>query len=81
MGDLGEELKKIDSLKTFKLIILNFVRPSENSVCEIHDINGLKLLTRLRLNFSHLNEPKFRHNFDDTTNPMCSSGKEPEPTL
>ena len=24
---------------------------------------------------------KFRHNFHDTINPMCSSGKEPETTL
>ena len=47
----------------------------------VHDINGLKLLTRLRLNFSHLNEYKFRHNFNDTINPMCSCGKEPETTL
>ena len=33
---------------------------------------GLKLLTRLRLNLSHLREHKFRHNFQDTLNPLCS---------
>ena len=33
------------------------------------------------MNFSHLNEHKFRHNFNDTINPMCSCGKEPETTL
>ena len=33
------------------------------------------------MNFSHLNEHKFRHNFHDTINPMCSCGKEPETTL
>ena len=38
----------------------------------MHDISAHKLLTRLRLNFSHLNEHKFRHNFKDTINPMCS---------
>ena len=43
-------------------------------------ISGFKLLTRLRLNFSHLNEHKFRHNFKDTINPMCSCGFEPETT-
>ena len=80
-GNLSEELRNIDSIKTFKLSILNFVRPRENSVFAVHDINGLKLLTRLRLNFSHLNEHKFRHNFNDTINPMCSCGKEPETTL
>ena len=33
------------------------------------------------MDFSHLNEHKFRHNFNDTINPMCSCGKEPETTL
>ena len=51
----------------------------------LYDLTGLqyqhfKLLTRLRLNFSHLNEHKFRHNFKDTINPMCSCGFEPETT-
>ena len=77
--NLSEELRKIDSIKTFRLSILNFVRSKENFVLAVHDINGLKLLTRLRLNFSHLNEHKFRHNFNDTINSMCV--KEPETTL
>ena len=38
----------------------------------IFDPTGLKFLTRLRLNFSHLREHKFRHNFQDTLNPLCS---------
>ena len=58
-GNLSEELRNIDSIETLKLSILNFVRPRENSVFAVHDSNGLKLLTRLRLNFSHLNEHKF----------------------
>ena len=32
------------------------------------------MLTHLRLNFSHLNEHKFRHNFNDTINSMCNCG-------
>ena len=80
-GNLSEELRNINSINTFKTSILNFVRPTENSVFQVHDINGVKLLTRLRLDFSHLNEHKFRHNFNDTINPMCSCGKEPETTL
>ena len=39
-----------------------------------HDIKDIKLLTRLRLDFSHLNE-------HDIINPMCSCSKEPEATL
>ena len=80
-GNLSEELRNINSINTFKTSILNFVRPRENSVFEVHDINGVKLLTRLRLNFSHLNEHKFRQKFYDTINPMCSCGKEPGTTL
>ena len=80
-GNLSGELRNIDSIKKFKLSILNFVRPRENSVFAVHDINDLKLLTRSRLNFSHLNEHKFRHNFNDTIIPMSSCRKEPETTL
>ena len=35
----------------------------------------------LRLNFSHLNEHKFRHGFRDTVDPMCQCGLETEITL
>ena len=38
----------------------------------------LKLLSRLRLQFSHLNEHKFRHSFNDTVNPRCPCGTEVE---
>ena len=47
-GNLSKELGNIESTETFKVSILNFVRPRENSVFAVHDINGLKLLTRLR---------------------------------
>ena len=32
-GNLSEELRKIDSINTFKLSILNFVRPRKNCFC------------------------------------------------
>ena len=34
--------------------------------------NGLKLITRLRLDLSHLRFHKFKHNFQDTLNPICN---------
>ena len=61
--------------------ILSFIRPKENSIFKIHDINGIMLLNRLRLHFSHLNEQKFRHNFRVTTDPTYSCDREPETTL
>ena len=50
---LSEELRNINSIKTIKPHILNFLRPRENSVFEIQDIKVVKLLVRLRLDFSH----------------------------
>ena len=41
---------------------------------------GIKFLTRLRLGFSHLNEHKFKHNFHDCLNPLCSCSLEVEST-
>ena len=58
-----------------------FCQAKRNSVFEVNDLNSVKLLTRLKLDFSHLNEHKFRNTFHDTINPMCSCGKEPETTL
>ena len=77
---LSDEIRSIESSNQFKKTILDFIRPKENSIYAIHDISGLKLLTRLRLNFNLLNEHKFRHNFKVTINPMCSCGFEPETT-
>ena len=34
----------------------------------------LKLLRRFRLGLSHLRDHKFKHNFLDTINPLCSCG-------
>ena len=50
------------------------MKVEENSTFSVTDPLGLKLLTRLRSNFSHLNERKFRHDIRDTVNPMCSCG-------
>ena len=55
-------------------------KKKENSIFSIYDPLGVKLLTRLRLQFSHLNEHKFRHGFGDTINAMCACGSEVETT-
>ena len=45
----------------------------------IHHLRaGVKLLVRLRFGFSHLHEHKFRQNFHDTLNLLCSCSLEPE---
>ena len=58
--------------------LLNFIRPAEKSVFNIFDAQGSKLLNRLWLGFSHLREHKFRHNFADTVNTLCSCALETE---
>ena len=53
---------------------MGFIRPSPNSIFDIYNPYGIKLLTRLRLGLSHLNEHKFKHGFNDTINPICICG-------
>ena len=79
---------KVDPVKrscqpyeSFRKALRNVVRPSENKISKIHDQVGIKLLTRLRLGLSHLREHKFRHNFEETLNPLCSYSIEAETTL
>ena len=50
----------------------------ENSLFSIHNPFGVKILTRLRLQLSHLNERKFRHDFENTISPMCPFNTEIE---
>ena len=52
------------------------------SECFINaNVYGVKLPSRLRLNFSHLNKRKVRHGFKDGTNCMCDCGSATETTL
>ena len=46
----------------------------ERSLFAIHDPVGVKLLSRLRLKFSHLNEHEFRHKFKYAPSPMFFQG-------
>ena len=36
------------------------IKSNERSLFSVHDPEGVKLLSRLNFNFSHLNEHKFR---------------------
>ena len=60
---LDRDIRNGDSLYVFKLSLLKSIRPVVNSVLEINNPYGLKLLTRLRFGLSHLHYHKFRHNF------------------
>ena len=60
--------------------LLNIIRPVSNPVYNIQNYIGLKLLTRLRLGLSHLNEHRFNHNFQSCISPLCTCILEVEST-
>ena len=69
------------SYESFRKALLNFIRPSENKIFNIHDQVDIKLRTRLRLELSHLREHKYPHNFGDTFNLLCYCSIETETKL
>ena len=77
---LDLNIRNSESIEVFKRKLLSFIRPVQSSICSIFDPKGLKLLNCLRLGLSHLNEHKFRHNFQDCLNPLCSCSLEIEDT-
>ena len=78
---LDIDIRKSDSISIFKKRILSFIRPLPSKVSNCHNPQGLKLLTRLQLGLSHLRYHKFKHNFLDTINPLCSCSSDIETTL
>ena len=77
---LSTEIRNSTSYQQFRKSLLSFIKPTCSSLFSIHQPVGVKLLVRLRLGFSHLGDHKFRHNFHDTLNPLCSCSLEPETT-
>ena len=75
---LDPKIRNSSSYLSFKNALINFIRHSENKIFNINDEVDIKLLTRLRLGFSHLREHKFRYNFADTLNPLCPCNIDPE---
>ena len=80
---LDETIRSSELISIFKSRLLSFIRPLGSNVYNIFDPIGLKLynifdpiglkfLTRLSLGFSHLNDHRSRHNFQDCMNPLCS---------
>ena len=71
-------LRNSNSISVFKENILNFIRPSPNSIFNCHNPKGIKLVTTLRLGLSHLREDKFKHSFQDTINLLCNCDQDIE---
>ena len=56
------------------------MQKKENSIFSIYNTLGVKLLTRVRFQFCHLNEQKFRHSFENTLNAVYACRSEVETT-
>ena len=78
---LYSNIRNSETLNIFKSKILKFITATANSIFGCHKPIGVELLTRLRLGLSHIREHKFKHNFQDTLNPLCSCGKKVETTF
>ena len=59
---------------------INLTQKPENSLYNVHHHIRVKLLSRLRLRFNHLNKHKFRLGFNDMVNPVCLCGADAETT-
>ena len=70
---LDNTIRNSKSFLIFRNSLLKIGRPIQNSIFKIHDPLGIKLLTRL-------NDHRFRHNFQDCLNPLCSYSLEVEST-
>ena len=58
----------------------NITEIVENSFYDVHSPIWVKLLSRLRLEFTHLNKHKFRHSFSGTVNSICPCWTDVETT-
>ena len=76
---LDEDTRNSVSIGEFKRKLLVQIRPPCRPVYNVHNVTGVRNLTRLRVGFSPLNEHRFRHNFD-CLSPLCVCGKGNEDT-
>ena len=79
-NNLDPKLRNSENLSTFKNNVLKFIRPKPNSFFNCCNLKGIRLITRLRLELSHLREHKFKYNFQNCLNPLCSCGSSIEST-
>ena len=78
--NLDLKLRNSENFGNFKNNILKFIRPKPNSFFNCCNLKGIRLITRLRLELSHLREHKFKYNFQNCLNPLCSCGSSIEST-
>ena len=75
---LDSDIPNFESSSVFRKNILHFIRPVLNYIYNCNNPEGVKLITRLQLGLSHLREHKFKHDFQDSINPLCNCGHDIE---
>ena len=78
--NLDDNIKCLSTLQLFKKHLITYIRPPVNSLFEIQDKIGIKLLTKIRVEFSDLRDHRFAHNFN-CSSPVCRCGLEDENTV
>ena len=73
-NNLDPKLCNSENFGIFKNNILRFIRPKPNSFFNSCNLQWIRLITRLRLELSYLRELKFKYNFRNCLNPLCSCG-------
>ena len=78
---LVHEVRSSNSVAEFKINYLHHmaIRPQKNEYFNINDRYGMKLLTKLRVDFSDLRAHRFNHHFN-CTSPICKCSFEEETT-
>ena len=69
---LDSDIQNLNSLSLFKSRILKLIRPNPNSTFNCHNSKAIKYLSGISLGLSHVREHKFKHNIQDTLNPICA---------
>ena len=76
---LDIQIRGSESFLSFKNSLLKIGQPTAKPTYNIQNPISWKFLTRLRLELSHLNKHKFKHNFQDCVNTLCSCSLKIEP--
>ena len=54
-----------------KIIFLNLLDPNQTVFFNCFNLKGIRVITRLRLELSHVHEHEFVYNFQSCLNPLC----------
>ena len=72
---LDPGIRNSKSLSIFRKNISHFIWPASNSVYNCRHPNGVKFIKWLWLGLNHLRGHEFKHNFQNSIDPLCNRGQ------